>query len=126
MLARALLFVTALAPHSAVYVKGHSRAANQARRRLSTLTCYDPVATPESSAAVLEVDHILKEPGDQSVVMILTKPHGELLWEGKAREDPLPFVSPVNRLLRRLAKSTCREPALSSSNWSAPAQASSR
>jgi hypothetical protein len=126
MLAPALLFVTALAPHSAVYVKGHSRAAIQTRRRLSALTCYDPVATREASAAVLEVDHILKEPGNRSVVMILTKPHGELLWEGKAREDPLPFVSPVKRLLKRLAKSTCREPTLSSSNWSVSARASSR
>jgi hypothetical protein len=44
MLEPALLLFVVLAHHSAVYVKGHSRAAAQARERLQALTCYDPAS----------------------------------------------------------------------------------
>jgi hypothetical protein len=71
----------------------------------------------------LEVDHLLSRPGDRSVVMVLLDPRGKVLWESKAREDPLPFLSPVNRLLKRLAKSTCREPAPSLAEKTTPVPA---
>jgi hypothetical protein len=120
MLEPALLLFVVLAPHSAVYVKGHSRAAARARERLQALTCYSPATVPEASVAVLEVDHLLSGPGDRSVAMVFVDSRGKVLWESKAREDPLPFLSPVNRLLKRLAKSTCREPALSAAEKATP------
>ena len=107
MLKQALLILAIVASHPAVYVKGHSHAAAKTRRNLEELTCYTPASTLEGSDAVLEVDHLLTPAGDGTVVMVLLDSHGKVLWEGKTEEDPLPLRAPVNRLLKRLARSTC-------------------
>ena len=118
MLTHALLFLALITPRPAVYVKGHSRAAVKTRLKLEELTCYAPADTPETSDAVLEVDHLLTRSGDGTVVMVLLDSHGRVIWEGKTEEDPLPLRSPVNRLLKRLARSTCgsREPLMIGQN----------
>lgn len=110
MLSHALMLLAVLAPHPAVYVKGHSRAAVKTRQDLQARTCYDLAPRPEDSDAVLEVDHLFNRAGDQSVVMVLVDAQGKVLWEGKTAVAPIPLRSPVNRLLKRLAKSTCPAP----------------
>ncbi len=107
MLGYAFLIAALVAPHPAVYVKGHSRAATKTREDLQARTCYNLAQSPEDSDAILEVDHLFNRSGDQSVVMVLVDREDKVLWEGKAKEDPIPLRSPVNRLLKRLAKSTC-------------------
>jgi hypothetical protein len=103
----ALVLLAVFAQHSAVYVKGHSDAALKARERLQNCTCYNLAERPDASDAVLEVDHILGRSGNRRVVMVLLGRGGHVLWEGKTAEDPWPLPSPVNRLLKRLARSTC-------------------
>lgn len=112
MLSSVIVLLAVLVPHPAVYVKGHSRAANKAREDLQARTCYGLAASPEKSDAVLEVDHLFDRSGDQSVVMVLVNSKGKVLWESKTVIDPIPLRSPVNRLLKRLAKSTCSAPDL--------------
>jgi len=106
------MLLALLAPHPAVYVKGHSRAAAKTREDLQSRTCYSLADSPEKSDAVLEVDHLFDRSGDQSVVMVLVDPKGKVLWESKTVIDPIPLRSPVNRLLKRLARSTCYAPRL--------------
>jgi len=118
MLTHVLMVLALLAPHSAVYVKGHSRAAAKTREDLQARTCYNLTGRPEDSDAVLQVDHLFSRSGDQSVVMVLLDRKGRVLWEGKTEEDPIPLRSPVNRLLKRLAKSTCAAPSLLASRYS--------
>jgi len=118
MLSHVLMFLAVLAPHSAVYVKGHSRAAAKTREDLQARTCYDLSGRLEDSDAILQVDHLFSRWGDQSVVMVLLDRKGRVLWEGKTVEDPIPLRSPVNRLLKRLAKSTCGAPSLLASRYS--------
>jgi len=112
MLSSAMVLLAVLVPHSAVYVKGHSRAAAKTREDLQARTCYSLAESPEKSNAVLEVDHLFDRSGDQSVVMVLVDAKGRVLWESKTVIDPVPLRSPVNRLLKRLAKSTCSAPDL--------------
>lgn len=107
MLTSVIVLLAVLAPHPAVYVKGHSRAAAKTREDLQARTCYSLADSPETSDAVLEVDHLFDRSGDQSVVMVLVDSRGKVLWESKTAIDPIPLRSPVNRLLKRLAKSTC-------------------
>jgi hypothetical protein len=109
MLKQLVLMLAVLAPHSSVYVKGHSRAALRTRQHLQALTCYTLSAMPEASSAVLRVDHLLNRSGQPDVVMIFENSEGKMLWEGKAEESPWPLPSAVDRLLRRLGRSTCRE-----------------
>lgn len=112
MLTSVIVLLAVLAPHPAVYVKGHSRAAVKTREDLQARTCYSLAASPKESDAVLEVDHLFDRSGDQSVVMVLVNSRGKVLWESKTVMDPIPLRSPVNRLLKRLAKSTCSPPDL--------------
>lgn len=118
MLTQLVMFLAVLTPHSAVYVKGHSRAALKTRQDLQARTCYSLAGRPEDSDAVLQVDHLFSRSGDQSVVMVLLDPKGKVLWEGKTEEDPIPLRSPVNRLLKRMANSTCGAPSLLASRYS--------
>lgn len=106
------MLLAVLTPRPAVYVKGHSRAAAKAREELHARTCYRLADSREKSDAVLEVDHLFDRSGDQSVAMVLVDSKGRVLWESKTVIDPIPLRSPVNRLLKRLAKSTCSEPDL--------------
>jgi hypothetical protein len=103
----ALIILTLLGPNSRIYVKGHSRAAAQVRQHLGLFTCYQPAAIPEDSAAILNVDHLRTRSGNRKVVMVLTDTQGKLVWEGKTEEYPWPVPSPLDRLLKRLARSTC-------------------
>jgi len=117
MLTHLLLFLAVLSSNS-VYVKGNSREAAKARQDLQARTCYALAARSEDSDAVLQVDHLFSRAGDQSVVMVLLDRKGRVLWEGKTEEDPIPLRSPVNRLLKRLAKSTCPASSLLASRYS--------
>ena len=102
------ILLAVLAPHSMVYVKGHSRAADRVRDKLAVFTCYRSGADRRSSAAILQVDHILSRSGHRSwLVMYLLDNQNRVLWEGKAEELPWPLPSSLSRLLRHLAKSTC-------------------
>ncbi|HEV2425751.1 MAG TPA: hypothetical protein VGZ29_13060 [Terriglobia bacterium] len=112
MLGSVIVLLAVLVPHPAVYVKGHSRAAAKTREDLQTRTCYSLARSPEKSDAVLEVDHLFDRSGDQSVVMVLVDSKGKVVWESKTAIDPIPLRSPVNRLLKRLARSTCSAPDL--------------
>ena len=123
MLTHFLVFLAVLSSNS-VYVKGHSREAAKAREDLAARTCYSLTERPEDSGAVLQVDHLFSRSGDQSVVMVLLDRNGNLLWEGKTAEDPIPLRSPVNRLLKRLAKSTCPAASLLASHYSQTASES--
>jgi hypothetical protein len=107
MLNHPLVLLALLAPHSAVYVKGHSRAADRTRERLEVSTCYSLAQRPESSDAILEVDHLFNRSGYPRIVMVLLGPGGKVLWEDKTEDDPWPLPSPVNRLLKRMRRSTC-------------------
>ena len=107
MLRHALILLAFLTPHSMIYVKGHSRAAQRTRELLNDATCFTLGERPENADAVLEVSHIFSKAGNPSVVMILLDPQGNLLWEGKISEDPWPLPSPVNRLLKRMGRTTC-------------------
>jgi hypothetical protein len=102
------ILLAVLAPHSTVYVKGHSRAADRVRDKLEVVTCYRSGGAPESSAATLQVDHIVSQSGRRSwLVLYLLDTQNHVLWEGKAEELPWPLPSSLTRLLRSLAKSTC-------------------
>lgn len=106
-MAQVLMLLAVLAPSLPVYVKGHSRAANKVRENLELMTCYSG-GGPESSAAILHVDHIVALSRRRSwVVIFLTDTLNHVLWQGKAEEYPWPIPSPLNKLLRSLAKSTC-------------------
>jgi|SRR5215471_15732640 len=107
MLKPALVLLALLAPHSAVYVKGHSRAAAAARERLEASTCYSLAQRPETSDAILQVDHLFNRSGNPRIVMVLLGSGGKVLWEDKTEDDPWPLPSPVNRLLKRMSRSTC-------------------
>jgi hypothetical protein len=107
-LALALLLLAMPVPRAGVYVRGHSHAADKVRENLTNFTCYSP-AGPKNSANVLQVDHILAKSGRSWLVMILTDARQKLLWEGKAEEYPWPIPSPLGRLLRSMAKSTCQD-----------------
>jgi hypothetical protein len=107
-LAHIFLALWVLAPGSAIYVKGHSQAAERARENIENLTCYTSGAAPETSAGILEIDHILANSGGRSwVVMVLTDGQQHVLYEGKAEEFPWPIPSSLNRLMKGMAKSTC-------------------
>ena len=58
---------------------------------------------------MLLVNHILGRSGRSWIVMVLTDGRKNALWEGKAREYPWPIPSPLGRLLRSMAKSTCQD-----------------
>ncbi len=109
ILGHTLLFLALLAPHAAVYVKGRSQAAARARAHLKAFTCYDSAILPKNSAATLEVSHMLMRSGYRHVVMVLIDAQGKVMWEGKAEEYPWPLGSPVDRLLKKMARSTCQE-----------------
>ena len=107
-LVHALMLMWLLAPGSAVYVKGHSRAAEKARANIANLTCYRPVATPELAAATLHVDHLFNPSSRRSwVVVVMTDSRNRVIYERKVEENPWPRPSAADRLLRSLAKSTC-------------------
>ena len=107
-LAHLLLALWVLAPGSAVYVKGHSQAAERARENIGNLTCYSSGAAPETSAGILQVDHILANSGGRSwVVMVLMDGQHHVLFERKAEEYPWPIPSSLDRLLKGMAKATC-------------------
>ena len=107
-LAHILMFLWVLAPGSAVYVKGHSQAADKVRQTIESFTCYTSGTKLETSAATLQVDHIMaKSSGRSWVGLVLTDVRQRVLYEKKAEEYPWPFPSPSARLLRDLAKSTC-------------------
>jgi len=107
-----LLLVGLLIPHSAVFVKGHGKAAQRARENLQVYTCYCSSEEPENSVATLQVGHITdrKKQGRSWLVMFLTDEEHQVLWQGKAEEYPWPFPSALGRLLRNLAKCTCGAP----------------
>jgi hypothetical protein len=105
-LAPILLLVAMMAPRSGVYVKGHSQAAEKIRATIENSTCYSP-REAKSSAATLEVDHILKDRRSW-IVLVLMDTKKNILWEGKGEEFPWPLPSPVGRMLRNMAKSTCQ------------------
>jgi len=108
ILAHVLLVLWVLAPGSAVYVKGHSQAAERARENIADFTCYTSGAAPETSAGILQVDHLLANSGRRSwVVMVLMDGQHHVLYEGKAEEYPWPIPSSMDRLLKGMAKSTC-------------------
>src|SRR5579864_636413 len=65
------ILLSVLSPRPAVYIKGHSHAANQVRRNIATYTCFSSGAEPKSSAGILHVDHILGMSGRSWVVMVL-------------------------------------------------------
>ncbi len=117
----ALMLLAVLAPRPGVYVKGHSHAADKVRENLGNYTCYSS-AEPKDSGAMLLVDHILGRSGRSWIVMILTDGRKNALWEGKAEEYPWPIPSPLGRLLRSMAKSTCQD-AQAPEVGKAPAQA---
>jgi hypothetical protein len=104
----ALVLSAVLAPHSALYVKGHSRAAGEVREKLADVTCFQVAPDPASSAGLLQVDHVFRS-GRSWLVMYLTDGQRKVLWERKAEEYPWPIPSPLDRLLRNLAKSTCSD-----------------
>ena len=83
-LALILLVVAMLGPRSGVYVKGHSQAAEKIRATLENSTCYSP-REAKSSAATLEVDHILKDRRSW-IVLVLTDTKKNILWKGKGEE----------------------------------------
>lgn len=115
-LAQILMLVTVLAPRLPVYVKGHSQAAKKVRENLEAITCYSG-GEPEKSTAILHVDHLMAQSRRSWVVIFLTDLQDHVLWQGKAEEYPWPIPSPLNRLLRNMAKSTCRQvPAAQSSS----------
>jgi hypothetical protein len=91
----------------AVYVKGHSHAANEVRQKIASSTCYASGARVEDSVATLEVDHLVSATGRHWVVLVLVRRDGKILFEKKAEENPWPLPSTVNSLLRNLASSTC-------------------
>jgi hypothetical protein len=102
-----LMLLAVLAPRPPVYVKGHSRAAMKVRESLEAFTCYS-AGDLDKSAAILHVDHLVASSGRRSwVVIFLTNHQNNVLWQGKAEEYPWPIPSPLNRLLRSMAKSTC-------------------
>jgi hypothetical protein len=103
-----LMFLWILAPGSAVYVKGHSHAADKARANMENLTCYSSGSSPERSAATLQVDHIFNPDNRRSwVVLVMTDSQHHVLYEKKTEENPWPLPSAMDRLLKNLAKSTC-------------------
>jgi len=104
-----LLLVGVLGPHSAVYVKGHSKAAQKARENLQAYTCYCSSESPDDAVATLEVGHIAnrKKEGRSWLVMFLANEKHQIVWEAKAEEYPWPFPTAMDRLLRNLTKSTC-------------------
>jgi hypothetical protein len=102
-----LMFLWVLAPRTAVYVKGHSHAADKVRENIETFTCYSSRSEPENSDAILQVDHILATSGRSWVVMVLTDSQHNVLYKRKAEEYPWPIPSSLDRLLRSMAKSTC-------------------
>jgi len=107
-LVQVVMILALLAPHSTVYVKGHSQEADKVRVSLEMLTCYRTGVNPESSDATLEVDHILAKSGRRSwVVMSLVDTRNRVLWQEKAEELPWPLPSSLRRLLRHLAESSC-------------------
>ena len=101
-----LAVLTALAPRAEVYVKGHSRAADKIRANLANLTCYKS-GQAEESAATLNVDHVLNSSGRSWIVLVLTDVRQKVVWRAKAEEYPWPIPSPLDRLLKNLARSTC-------------------
>src|ERR1017187_7878912 len=105
--AQVLMVLWALAPHSLVYIKGHSRAAERARVKIETFTCYSSGKEPESSAAILQVDHLLSDAGRSWIVIVLTDHQNHVLYEKKAEEHPWPMPSTLDGLLKNLARSTC-------------------
>lgn len=106
--AHIFLALWVLAPGSAVYVKGHSQAAERARANIENLTCYSSGIAPESSAGILQVDHLLGKYGGRSwVVVVLLDGQQHVIYEGKAEEFPWPIPSSLDRLLKGLAKATC-------------------
>jgi hypothetical protein len=95
-------------PGTAVYVKGHSHAADKARVNIENLTCYRSAAKPEASTATLEVDHIINPRSRRSwVVLVMTDSQHHVIYEKKAEENPWPLSPVMDRLLKNLAKSTC-------------------
>ena len=117
-----LIFLWILAPGTAVYIKGHSRAADKARAEIKNLTCYSSASQPQTSSATLQVDHIVDPYRQRSwVVLVLTDPENHVLFERKAEEDPWPLPAALDRLLRKLAKSTCREHQISGLALPSPA-----
>ncbi len=108
-LVQLFLVLGALSPQTAVFIKGHSHAAEIARDNIQTLTCYSSARDLESSIAVLEVDHVVARSGRRWIVMVLTDRRNHVLYSGKLEENPWPFPSPSARLLRNMAKSTCSE-----------------
>lgn len=105
-----LMFLSMLAPGSKVYVQGHSRAADRARENMENLTCYSSAADPGSSVATLQVDHLFAPASRRSwVVLVLTDPQRHVLFEKKGEENPWPLPSTLDRLLKSMAKSTCRQ-----------------
>lgn len=107
-LVQVFILLSVLVPRPAVYVRGHSEAADKVRASLGTLTCYTSGTEPESSTAILQVDHIRKPLGGRSwVVIVLTDDKHHVLYERKAEEYPWPLPSSTDRLLRSMAKSTC-------------------
>ena len=102
-----LMVLGALPPHSAVFIKGHSEAAQRTRQSIASLTCYSSGADLESSAAILEVDHLVGRSGRSWIVMVLTDRRNRVLYRGKVEESPWPLPSSSARLLRDMAKSTC-------------------
>ena len=107
MLSHALILLAVLTPQAAVYVKGHSRAAERTRELLDSATCFRLGERPETAEAVLEVSHTFTKPGNPSVVMVLLDSQRKVLWEGKTSDDPWPLPSPVNRLLKRMGRAAC-------------------
>ena len=101
-----LILLAIMAPHSGVYVKGHSRAAEKVRQNLESLTCYSS-GDLNDSASILQVDHILANSGRSWIVIILTDGQQKVVWRGKAEEYPWPIPSPLDRMLKNMAKSTC-------------------
>lgn len=129
-LVQSLILLAALVPglsadpiFSAVYVKGHSRAAVWVRKSLDRLTCYSEVAQPTVRTGTLLVDHILETSGRSWIVMVLTDELGSVRWEAKAEEYPWPIRSPLERLLKQMAKSTCEQIAPLETKTASPPQA---
>ena len=104
----ALMLLAVLVPRPGVYVKGHSRAADKVRASLENFTCYAP-GELENSSATLQVDHILARSGRSWIVLVLMDAKQKTLWAGKGEEYPWPIRSPLGKLLRNMAKSTCRD-----------------
>ena len=105
-----LVFLWMLPPGSAVYVKGHSRAADKARADVENLTCYSSALTPEMSTATLQVDRIFNPYSRRSwVILVMTDSQRKVIYEKKAEENPWPLPPTIDRLLRDLAKSTCSQ-----------------